>query len=215
MFYYLTIISFINIYPQQKLIKPDTDFEYEYFFIINEDIFNYFNLAIKNETALKKKNFLNSEEGKMLVDSIKIIKKRILNKKYKLSFDITFPEYNLKEKGFGLLLEKANTSFNSEVNWLKDRKSSIGRLWLDKLPFSFYTGYFTLYKALFIKCPEETALKLEKQKSKITIIFNITGVVKKIKDYRSIFTPEDLFAVTKNIQMVVTVNEIELLSFKY
>lgn len=167
--------DYLDIYKKSKNIYSGmffSNYENEINEPYNWDVYGYFNLDEKYNTPLKRKNFEKSIEYNKLLDSLKIIKKQILNKWYNVETGITF--------GHNYDLDNGVYIFNG----IKEYNSAIierGYLSINGVYFPQLNGYYAYKSVGFIenvslrfRCDENLAVKLE-EINDVKLVFFIQG----------------------------------------
>ncbi len=131
--------------------------------LIEEDIFKvYPELKYQYQTELQKEMFLKSKEAKELKESMKKELDALLQKTYKMRFDLG--SYDVKNEAFmiqmGMLLP----------GWYCFDKSDV--------PIRLNKGFFgEISRHIVLKFEKEKALELERSDSEVYLIFNPTDSV--------------------------------------
>ena len=215
-----TIITFNNLYSQSVLVDKGKAKDLSY--ILLEDIFGYFKLNSDYKTDLQKKVFVESEKGKVYLDSIKILKRKILKKDYLIILPIELGKYNLNKKGFRLILERISSSGNHRYDqaYYNEEyvlhKQELNGFWFPSIPFgTFYNLFTKAGKDLFVKCNESTALNLENKKVQLKFHFKLNGKIETRKKFGLLSYFDVNYPVTKNIEMSIILDDRIYLTKKY
>lgn len=196
--------DYIKIYKDSKNIYSGmffSNYENEINEPYNLDVYGYFNLDEKYSTPLKRKIFEKSAEYEQLLDSLKTVKKKILNKWYNVETGITFGHNYDLDNGVYIL------------NGIKEYNSAIierGYLAINGVYFPQLNGYYSYKSAGFIenvslrfRCDENLAVKLEDINDvKLVFLFKVDGV-KKIKFNNAFGIVDYELPIAKNTVLLI------------
>lgn len=169
-----------------KINEPDG---YVIYSILKEDVLAVFNLEKRYDTPLKVKAFEGSEEYRNKLDTLRELKKMILNKRFSIeyknafkgSYDMSIGGFKVKfgaAAGFGTYGAKPPRSYN--------------RFYFPDLEFSYeppYSDYPSVKNTyLIVKIDETLGARIEKNPEQFSLYlhFNIEGTAELPYEYLSI-----------------------------
>jgi hypothetical protein len=141
--------------------------------ILNGDVFKYFSLEKKHDTELKKKVFLESDEGIEKLNLLNEEKKNLMNSLYYIQLFDYYGKYNLQTNSMEILVKfyEYGQIFKSNANHLQVDflvlKSNFKDIYNDKKIESYQNTYCS--QTFGMKIPsEEIALKIENNTKQTT-----------------------------------------------
>jgi hypothetical protein len=182
--------------------------------ILNENVFEYFNLKKEYDTELKQKVFKDSEEYKSKLAELQMLKKQLLNTTYYLDFEPTYYErnnlikYNLTTKTFSVSNEIYTTTNYNKPNFIQfDQIVLKNPLGLSTTQKTFSSGGvdFVRQNLLFKVDNEGLALNIEGNRSNLRILYliNFTQTSPFKNDVLGITTFTDYHLLTKVLKVYV------------
>lgn len=139
---------------------------------IKGDIVNYFSLGDRYDTPLKKKKFYETKESWLLADSLKKVKKFVLNKWWKIEVENMGVEYDLNKEA--LRIGGIDACFASTIN---NKMADFAGVYFPMLNNRIeFSGFGIIEKMhLDLRISEDNALDIENNSDnlKIFLLFRV------------------------------------------